>query len=333
MESRQSLSPAIPLGVWGGTTVRMSFLLVLLLPIAWGHYGLKLGSAIFGVLFLSVLYHEFCHIWVVRGTGGEGEEILLWPLGGLAYCRPADTFRSEFWTAFAGPLSNLLLAGVGLWPAIQLGIVSHPSDLLTQAVFLPPVKLETQIPLDLGALLFSLNWGLFLLNMLPVYPLDGGRMLQAILAQRMPRSEAHRRCIITGMIICGIAIFAGMWIQNVWVVFYGFVAFIMNHVEWIVTSAQRQYDESFLGHDFSEGYTSLEREEQVRERQPGYFERRRREREERRQQKEEQVRVDTETRVNQLLDKISTHGMESLSSEERRFLEQASAHYRHNKPT
>ncbi len=333
MESRQSMSPAIPLGVWGGTTVRVSFLLVLLLPIAWGHYGVKLGSAIFGILFLSVLYHEFCHIWVVRGTGGEGEEILLWPLGGLAYCRPADTFRSEFWTAFAGPLSNLLLAAVGLWPAIQLGIVSHPLDLVTKAVFLPDLTLESQVPLELGALLFTLNWIGFLLNMLPVYPLDGGRMLQAILVQRMPRGEAHRRCIITGMVISGIAIFAGMWIENVWVVFFGFAAFIMNYVEKIVTSSQRQFEESFLGHDFSEGYTSLEREEQNRERQPGYFERRRLEREQRRLQKEEQLRIDTENRVNLLLDKISTQGMASLTSEEHRFLEQASERYRHNKPT
>jgi stage IV sporulation protein FB len=333
MESRQSFSPAIPLGVWGGTTVRMSFLLILLLPMAWGHFGVKLGSAIFGILFLSVLYHEFCHIWVVRGTGGEGDEILLWPFGGLAYCRPADTFRSEFWTAFAGPLSNLLLAAVGLWPAIQLGIVAEPFDLLRQAVFLPELSLQSQVPQQLGALLFSLNWKLFLLNMLPVYPLDGGRMLQAILVQRMPRSEAHRRCIITGLVVSGIAIFAGLWIENAWVVFFGFLAFMTNRIEWLVTSTHRQFDESFLGHDFSEGYTSLEREEQNRERQPGYFERRRLEREQRRLQKEEQVRVETESRVNQLLDKISTEGMASLSNEERRFLEQASERYRHNKPT
>ncbi len=332
MESRQSFSPAFSLGVWGGTKVRVSFLLILLLPIAWSYFDWRLGTAIFVLLSLSVLYHEFCHIWVVRYTGGEGDEILLWPFGGLAYCRPADSFRSEFWTAFAGPLSNLLLAAVCLWPAIQFGTISHPVDLLEQAVFLPNVQLESNLPLELGALMFSLNWKLFLLNLLPVYPLDGGRMLQAILVQRMSRSEAHRRCIITAMVVCGIAIVVGFWVDDVLVVFIGCFGFMTNRIEWMVTTSARQFDESFLGHDFSQGYTSLEREEPVRERQPGYFERRRLEREERRQAKEEQLRIDTENRVNLLLDKINTEGMASLSSEERRFLSEASQRYRHNKP-
>jgi hypothetical protein len=208
-------------------------------------------------------------------------------------------------------------------------------DLITQAAFLPEVQLESRVPLELGTLLLSLNWMHFLRNLLPVYPLDGGRMLQAILVQRMSRGEAHQRCIITGLVVSGIAILIGMWdgIENVWIVFFGFLAFMTNRIEWLVTTTNPQFDDSFLGHDFSEGYTSLEREEQVRERQPGYFERRKQEREERRLQKEAQAKVETDNRVNQLLDKISTHGMASLSGEERRFLEQASARYRHDKPT
>lgn len=332
MESRQSFSPAISLGVWGGVAVRVSFLLILLLPFAWSYLGLKLGSAVFVIVALSVLFHEFCHIWVVRYTGGEGDEILLWPFGGLAYCRPADTFQSEFWTAFAGPLSNLLLAAACLWPAIHLGVVAEPMDVLRQIVFLPDFQLQSNVPLEIGALIFSLNWKLFWLNLLPVYPLDGGRMLQAILVRRMPRSEAHRRCIITGMVVCVIAIGVGFWVDDVLVVFIGCLGFMTNRIELLITSSFRQYDDSFLGHDFSEGYTSLERDEPVRERRPGYFERRRIEREQRRREKEELARVETENRVNLLLDKISTQGIASLTNEERRFLEQASQRYRHNKP-
>ena len=65
-----------------------------------------------GAIFLaSLLVHEFCHVFAVRLTGGVGNEVLIWPLGGLAFVQPAGHFRSQFFTPAAGPFANLIVCG------------------------------------------------------------------------------------------------------------------------------------------------------------------------------------------------------------------------------
>src|SRR5262249_28865509 len=64
---------------------------------------------IMGLLFLSVLLHEFGHCFGARLVDGEANEVLLWPLGGLANCEVPHTPRANFICAAAGPLVNLLL--------------------------------------------------------------------------------------------------------------------------------------------------------------------------------------------------------------------------------
>src|SRR5437762_1639766 len=68
------------------------------------------ASIVFGLLFLSVLLHEFGHCFAARAVGGDAQEVLLWPLGGLANCEVPHTPRANFLVAFAGPAVNLVLA-------------------------------------------------------------------------------------------------------------------------------------------------------------------------------------------------------------------------------
>ena len=117
-------------------------------------------------LMVIVLMHEFGHALACRQVGGIANEVMLWPLGGVAYTVPPPRPGASLWTFAAGPLVNGLLipltlalyAAASAWPAAQ------GSDLLRY----------------LGAITF-LNIFLLVFNLLPIYPLDGGQVLQAIL--------------------------------------------------------------------------------------------------------------------------------------------------------
>ena len=82
-------------------------------------YTLALGIAVCAVLWVSVLLHEFGHIYGARLTGGSGNEILLWPLGGLAFVRPAGTLKSQLISTGGGPLVNLALCLITLIPTMD----------------------------------------------------------------------------------------------------------------------------------------------------------------------------------------------------------------------
>src|SRR5262245_7806750 len=79
------------------------------------------------LLFIAVLLHEFGHCFAARRVDGEADEILMWPLGGLAYCAVPHTPRANLITAVGGPLVNV---------AICLGA----GAVLIAADYLPPIN-------------------------------------------------------------------------------------------------------------------------------------------------------------------------------------------------
>src|SRR5687767_10036004 len=76
-----------------------------------------------GLLFIIVLLHEFGHCFAARREGGDASEILMWPLGGLAYCEVPHSPRAHFNTAFGGPFVNILIC-------IACAVVLIPFQLL-----------------------------------------------------------------------------------------------------------------------------------------------------------------------------------------------------------
>src|SRR5579864_5131438 len=111
-------------GTWSGVHLRISWMMPLLLAVLLYKFQLKLGGALFGVLFVSVLLHEIGHILAARATDGSGDEILMWPLGGLAFVE-TSTPRAQAITAAAGPLINLLLCGLFLPAVLRSGSMTH----------------------------------------------------------------------------------------------------------------------------------------------------------------------------------------------------------------
>jgi Zn-dependent protease len=146
-------------------------------------------------LFLSVLGHELSHALMGRAEGIEIEEIVLHPFGGLARLRnEPDSPRAEFRIAVAGPAASFLIGVVSfllLLPAM-LGGYSNVAGVLL--------------------LLCAGNLLLAIFNLFPGYPLDGGRVLRAILWRRTGDiREATRLAGICGMLIAAILIIFGVY--------------------------------------------------------------------------------------------------------------------------
>jgi Zn-dependent protease len=169
-------------------------------------------------LFAIVLMHEFGHALACRQVGGIAEHIVLWPLGGVAYVNPPPRPGAVLWSIAAGPLVNLALVPitVGLWIASSsLGWEANYHDL---ALFIQAMAV--------------INGVLLIFNLLPVYPLDGGQILQALLWFGIGRANSLMVVSILGMVMGGCALLlclAGrLWwlsIMAVFVVFRAIVGF------------------------------------------------------------------------------------------------------------
>lgn len=146
-------------------------------------------------LFLSVLGHELSHALMGRAEGIEIEEIVLHPFGGLARLRnEPESPRAEFRIAVAGPAASFLFAAISfvlMLPAMMTGYTIVGGVLL---------------------LLCAGNLLLAIFNLFPGYPLDGGRVLRAILWRRTGDiKEATRLAGICGMLIAAILIIFGVY--------------------------------------------------------------------------------------------------------------------------
>jgi Zn-dependent protease len=147
-------------------------------------------------LFLSVFGHELAHALMARAEGIEIEAIVLHPFGGLARLKTEpQNPRAEFRIAFAGPASSFLFALLAFAGAKIAAAGNYEA---TVVVFF---------------LIASGNLLLALFNLFPGYPLDGGRVLRAILWRRSGNIvEATRKAGICGVLIGGMLILFGIYI-------------------------------------------------------------------------------------------------------------------------
>jgi Zn-dependent protease len=166
--------------------------------------GLYLG------LFVLVTMHEFGHALACRQVGGSAERIVLWPLGGIAFVNPPPRAGAMLWSIAAGPLVNVLL----------VPILTYARHAAARAGWM-----ETNPDAYLVVLwLWRINLGLLLFNVLPVYPLDGGQILRAVLW--FPLGQIRSLFIATGVGFVGggaLALFA-LYQQSIWI---GFMAFFL----------------------------------------------------------------------------------------------------------
>lgn len=150
-------------------------------------------------LFLIVLLHEFGHALACRSVGGRANQIVLWPLGGVAYATPPSRPGATLWTIAAGPLVNVVLFPIlsTLWWIADSVDVSQD---VHQFIFM----------------VWLINLILLAFNILPIYPLDGGQILRALLWFPMGRARSLMIATVIGFIgAAGLATVAVL-LRSVW---------------------------------------------------------------------------------------------------------------------
>lgn len=153
-------------------------------------------------LFLIVLMHEYGHALACRQVGGQANQIVLWPLGGVAYVAPPQRPGAMLWSIAAGPLVN-----VALLPILTVAVFCARSLGITES--LPNLY-------NFFTTLWLINLVLLIFNLLPVYPLDGGQILRSLLWFLMGRANSLMLAACIGFVgVAGVAIFA-LLIQSWW---------------------------------------------------------------------------------------------------------------------
>ena len=162
------------------------------------------------LLFLCVVIHELAHSLTAVRMGFPVHDIVLLPLGGVSQMeRMPERPSQEFLMAIAGPLSNLVIAGLLAVAGSLLSPVSIGSGLAK--LFLHPTSLGWK---DMLPYLIVTNVGLALFNLLPAFPMDGGRVLRALLATAMPHTRATALAVSVGQGLAWLLGLAGLLTTN-----------------------------------------------------------------------------------------------------------------------
>lgn len=319
------LTGSVPLFTAFGIRVRahasLVVIAVLLLLFGWGP-----GSAVTDrvhsvtILFVVILLHEFGHCFAARWTGGSADEILMTPLGGLAFAMARRKPWPTFVTVAGGPAVNViicLLCGAGLFLIhgwFPLGPWSFGE-----------IHDSTPGWLQVSSYLFwlyTISYALLLFNMLPVFPLDGGQMLQSILWKPMGYYKSMMLALNVGiigsilMIMAGVASI-GAFSGGMLLAIIG-VNCLLNGIQ-MRTMIKAEGPWAFVDEDSFDYGRSLHEEHRRKKLSPRLFKKvRRREALERAEQE----------RIDAILAKVSAQGMNSLTWFEKRALRKATEHQR-----
>lgn len=328
------LSRSFPLGRTFGVEVRMYLVAALLMPLLFLHWfqgiaatGLErmtLSAFAFVGLYALVWSHEMGHIAMARRHGLPVRGITLSPLGGLAHLGwGAPTPRKDLDVALGGPAVHVLWLAV-LWPLRRFA----PYDL---------VVVDGWATLPFGycvELLFDFNLVLLLFNLLPLFPLDGGRALRAALAMRMDAGRATYYA--TGLGLVG-AVVMGLYgasadgargVMFLCLAFANLEACLRERadarVRPVYGGVHRRAGLDSDADAWRQGAPPFGEPDDVAVRRPGPVARWRARREAARATREAQQQVDLERDVDRVLARLHEVGMHGLSDEERAVLRRAS---------
>lgn len=156
-------------------------------------------------LFMLVTLHEFGHSLACRQVGGTADCIVLWPLGGIAYVSPPQRPGAMLWSIAAGPLVNVVLFPV-LSGLVLLARYAGWRDALPD-------------PYAFLIAIWVINLSLLIFNLLPIYPLDGGKILQSLLWFVLGRARSLMVAALVGFVgvagLLGLAVWAQSWWMGV----------------------------------------------------------------------------------------------------------------------
>jgi Zn-dependent protease len=191
---------ALRLFSFAGIQVYLHFTWFIVAALAITQFAGRYSSPIWGVLeyvslFVIVLLHEFGHALACRQTGGIADQIILWPLGGIAFVNPPPRPGAYLWSIAAGPLVNrdAYVFVLSLW---------------------------------------QINAGLLIFNLLPIYPLDGGQIVRGLLWFAVGRIRSLKIASVIGfgcaIVWVGLALSQGWY----WLAFIGLFVLSQAQAGW-----------------------------------------------------------------------------------------------------
>jgi stage IV sporulation protein FB len=194
-----------------------TFVLLLIFLLVTG-LGSKESGAFYVVyiiaLFASVLAHELGHAVVGRRYGVRTVEIMMFPIGGVSRLERQPKPQEELWIALAGPLVNLLIGGV------LLGILAVQNKIVDLKTLTEPTDANLLERIAAGNLILAA------FNLLPAFPMDGGRVLRALLSRFRSEEEATRMASWMGrMMAIGLGLY-GLLSMHFMLVFIAFFVYL-----------------------------------------------------------------------------------------------------------
>jgi Zn-dependent protease len=169
-----------------------SWFIIAIIDVAYlrSRYSSLLWSALeYLALFLIVLLHEFGHALACRQVGGSANQIMLWPLGGVAFVDPPQRPRAMLWSLAAGPLVNVALFVPLRVAYVLAGARGWPSPSPDPYTWLSSI--------------YWINVALLVFNLLPIYPLDGGQIFRSLLWFVLGRGRSLQVATVIGFIGAG----------------------------------------------------------------------------------------------------------------------------------
>jgi Zn-dependent protease len=160
------------------------------------------ASPVFNVLeylslFMIVLTHEFGHQLACRQVGGKTHDIVLWPMGGVAYVTPPERPGAQLWSIVAGPLVNVVLIPIFSTLVLVVSLLGWQDTHSDAYEFLRNV--------------WWINVGLLIFNIMPIYPLDGGQILRSLLWFLIGRANSLLVACVIGFVgMAGLLLLAAL---------------------------------------------------------------------------------------------------------------------------
>lgn len=208
-----------------GIYVHWSFalLLILLLPITGSTGALEISVLWIVAIFASVLFHEFAHSLMARRLGLRIDGIVLLPIGGASLIQDIDRSNStEFKTSVVGPLASFFLGALLLGIGYLTGSNIFPIEI-------NPANLQGMQFSPFAVMLGWTNFALGIFNLIPAYPMDGGRIFKSGLSKIFSESTARRITTIFATVFAGLMVVYGIYYGDIFLSLIGiFIALTSN---------------------------------------------------------------------------------------------------------
>lgn len=309
---------------------------VVVVALMWRMHNPVFGAVAAAILLMSLILHEIAHLFFARQFHCLPGSVVIWPLGGMIFSHQKTSFRQSLAVHFSGACVSLVIASLCAWELHQLDLLKgllNPFGMLDLSV-------TDNFAHNCLRVAFVVNYCLGLFNLIPVRPLDAGQAFAAFLNLRFVELETRDLMLRIGLVVSLFGILAGFVFDISSLVALSAFLLVMHIHEVSQWNPPQDVDDSFLGYDFSEGYTSLDRADgssrQDDSSRPddeadagfGILDRWKARREEEHAARECEERAQEEHQLDRILEKLHLEGRESLTAKEVGILNRVSARLR-----